>query len=159
MRYILIDRIVEMEAGRRAQGWKNASLGEDYFQDHFPGFPAVPGALMIESMAQLSGLLIMTSLNYEKLAVLLGVTRAKFRGFVRPGDRLVVNTELKSLQPSSAMMKAWITVDDKVVAEAELMMGIQRPPGMSVEFVQMLATRYRALTGDPGTASEGSEEG
>ncbi|MCK6527120.1 3-hydroxyacyl-ACP dehydratase FabZ [Myxococcota bacterium] len=157
MRYILIDRIVEIEPGKRAKGWKNASLGEDYFQDHFPGFPAVPGALMIEAMAQLSGLLVMTSINYEKLSVLLGVSRARFREFVRPGDRLVVEAEIKSLQPSAAMTKCTVHVDDKLVAEAELMMGIQRPPGMSTEFVQMLATRYRMLTGDTSAGDVGTE--
>lgn len=158
MRYILIDRIVEIEPGRRAKGWKNASLGEDYFQDHFPGFPAVPGALMIEAMAQLSGLLLMTSVNYEKLAVLLGVSRCRFREFVRPGDRLVVEAEIKgTIQPSSAMTRCTVHVDEKLVAEAELMMGIQRPPGMSSEFVQMLAARYRVLTGDATAAATLSE--
>jgi 3-hydroxyacyl-[acyl-carrier-protein] dehydratase len=98
MRFFLIDKITKWEVGRLAEAVKNVALSEDFFDDHFPRRPVMPGVLMIEGMAQISGLLLEESLlgKYGKdaKAVLTVLERTKFRDLVRPGDTLVYRTEV-----------------------------------------------------------------
>jgi 3-hydroxyacyl-[acyl-carrier-protein] dehydratase len=101
MRFYLIDRITRWEVGRCAEAVKNVALSEDFFDDHFPRRPVMPGVLMMEGMAQVSGLLLEASLldKYGKdaKAVLTVLERTKFRGLVRPGDTLTYRTEVTSV--------------------------------------------------------------
>jgi len=101
MRFFLIDRITRWEVGRAAEATKNVALSEDFFDDHFPRRPVMPGVLIIEGMAQLSGLLLEASLKEKSgkdaKAVLTVLERTKFRRLVRPGDTLSYRAEVMSV--------------------------------------------------------------
>lgn len=138
MRFFLIDRIRAWNVNSSAEALKNVALSEDFFDDHFPRRPIMPGVLMIEGMAQLSGLLLEASLQARygtnAKAVLTILERTKFRDTVHPGDTLVYQTEISSLNESggkvqvralrdghvvvtSAMTFAFLTVDDPELDE------------------------------------------
>src|SRR5580700_4162356 len=97
MRFILIDRIDRLEPGKRAEGHKLISRDEEYFRDHFPGFPVVPGVLVLESLAQLGGRLVESSVRnstgHRVLPMLAKIEHAKFLRSVKPGDRLDLTVE------------------------------------------------------------------
>src|SRR4030042_1755050 len=101
MRFFLIDKITDWNVGTDAKAIKNVALSEDFFDDHYPRHPIMPGVLIIEGIAQLSGLLLEASLK-EKYgqsakAIMAVLERTKFREIVRPGDTLIYHTELTSL--------------------------------------------------------------
>ena len=125
MRYYLIDKITEFQVGKRAAGVKNVTMSEDILADHFPRHPTMPGVLIIESLAQLGGLLLEYSARREfgirVKAILSIIQRAKFRQMVKPGDQLRLEVELTKLREESGMVKAVAILGDKVAAEAELM--------------------------------------
>lgn len=110
MRFFLIDKITSWEVNRHAEGTKNVSLSEDFFDDHFPRRPVMPGVLILEGMAQLSGLLLESSLmeKYGKSAkaVLMVLERTKFRALVKPGDSLVYHAEVISVNEAGGKVKA-----------------------------------------------------
>lgn len=136
MRFLLIDRILQLEPGRFAVGVKNPTMSEDYFADHFPGFPVVPGVLLVEAMAQLSGRLVAYSVRAESqhmvLPVLLGINQARFRRFVRPGDAVVIRSELLQLTDGAGRCKAEAKVGEQRVASAEVMLGFDTGSGAGV---------------------------
>ncbi len=119
MRFFLLDKITRWEVGTLAEGTKNVALSEDFFDDHFPRRPVMPGVLVIEGMAQLSGLLLEASLQakYAKSAkaVLTVLERTKFRALVKPGDRLVYRTEVISVNEAGGKVKAVATRGEAVV--------------------------------------------
>src|SRR5215813_10556804 len=94
MRYLLLDRITELSPPEHATAIKCISLAEDVFVDHFPGYPVMPGALLLEALAQLGGALLEATMESrgmgDRVAVLSMADRAKFRHFARPGDRLLL---------------------------------------------------------------------
>lgn len=94
MRFLLIDRIEEVEPGRGAQGYKNAAMSEDYFEWHFPERPIVPGVLILESFAQLAGWLEAHASDFERWFVLDRVTSARYYAFAGPGDRIDLTLEV-----------------------------------------------------------------
>ncbi len=104
MRFFLIDRITQWQVGQAAEAIKNVALSEDFFDDHFPRRPIMPGVLIIEGMAQLSGLLLEASLKEkhgrDAKALLTVLERTKFREFVHPGDTLTYEVEVVSVNPS-----------------------------------------------------------
>jgi 3-hydroxyacyl-[acyl-carrier-protein] dehydratase len=124
MRFFLIDRITSWEVGARAEGIKNVALSEDFFDDHFPRRPVMPGVLILEGMAQLAGLLLEASLKqqYDKnaKAVLTVLERVKFRAMVRPGDSLVYQAEVLSLNEAGGKIKAAARRADKLVTSTEM---------------------------------------
>jgi 3-hydroxyacyl-[acyl-carrier-protein] dehydratase len=120
---LLVDRILEMEPGKRIVGLKNVSINEPYFQGHFPGFPLMPGVYILEALAQVGGILMIKSLNLEigKYAVVFaGIDDARFKKPVYPGDQLILELDVVSLKKSLSKMKGTAKVDNQVVAEAIL---------------------------------------
>src|SRR5947208_2797942 len=108
MRFILIDRIDRLDCGTRAEGHKVISPDEEYFRDHFPGYPIVPGVLVLESLAQLGGRLVEASVREASgrrvLPMLAKIERAKFLHQVRPGDRLDLTVDMLALSEDAARL-------------------------------------------------------
>jgi 3-hydroxyacyl-[acyl-carrier-protein] dehydratase len=124
MRFFLIDRIRKWEIGIAAEALKNVALSEDFFDDHFPRRPVMPGVLLLEGMAQLSGLLLEASLSqkYAKSAkaVLTVLERTKFRALVKPGDTLVYRAELRSLNEAGGKTRTTARRGNSIVASTEM---------------------------------------
>lgn len=123
--FLLVDRILEVEPGKRAVGIKNVSVNEPQFTGHFPERPVMPGVLMLEAMAQVSAIIL---LHYEqhqnKLAVLTGVDDVRFRRIVEPGDQLIMSSELLKVRGNFGRVRAECKVKDQLVAEGELMFSL-----------------------------------
>jgi UDP-N-acetylglucosamine acyltransferase len=122
----LVDAVTEHEPGRRMVAVKNVTVNEDFFQGHFPGSPVMPGVLMIETLAQVATVLLMHDSEgaHGDRVFLRGVDNAKFRRQVTPGDRLRLEVTLGPRRARIARVKAQAFVDDYLVAEAELLMGL-----------------------------------
>ena len=124
MRYILLDRITLLEPGQRALGVKCVSLSDDIFVDHFPGHPLLPGALIVEGLAQLGGVLleqtVKASGDGERHALLTIIERAKFRRMVRPGDRMELEATVLAAREDGGQVRAVARVDGHTAAETEL---------------------------------------
>ena len=120
MRYLMIDRIREIELNKRIVALKNVAMSEDIFADHFVGFPVMPGAMVIEAMAQAATALLEISREFKIKAILAIVERAKFRTMVHPGDQLSITVELKSQSEKSAMMEGTVQANDAIVMDARL---------------------------------------
>jgi len=119
--FLLIDKVVEIEAQRRAVGIKNVTFNEPFFQGHFPGRPIMPGVLQIEAMAQLAGVLLLRKLeNTNKLALILSIDKVKLRKPVVPGDQLIIEAEAVKVKTRTGQVNTTATVDGKRVAEAEI---------------------------------------
>lgn len=120
--FLLIDRILELE-DMRVVSIKNVTMNEPHFTGHFPGFPVMPGVLIVEAMAQTAGVLVLNRIKNraEKLVFLAMIEQARFRKPVVPGDQLRIEVVFLKLKPSVAKIHAVATVDGVVVAEADLM--------------------------------------
>ena len=120
--FLLVDRIEELEA-ERVVGIKNVTVNEPFFAGHFPDYPVMPGVLIIEAMAQVAGVLVLSGIpdRKSKLVLLAGVDGAKFRKPVRPGDQLRMEMKVLRSRASMAKVSGTATVDGAVVAEAEIL--------------------------------------
>ncbi|MFH1731543.1 MAG: UDP-3-O-acyl-N-acetylglucosamine deacetylase [Planctomycetota bacterium] len=119
--FLLVDRLVELVDGRRAVGIKNVSMNEEFFQGHWPGQPIMPGVLQVEAMAQVGGLIFTKRcLESNKLAVLLGVDKVKFRRTVVPGDQLVLEVEAIRVRSRTAQVHGRAMVGLDVACEADI---------------------------------------
>lgn len=149
MRYILIDRIERLDHSRRLRAVKTISRSEDFFADHFPGQPVMPGALLIESMAQAGTALLELSRDLRVKALLIMVERAKFKAPVRPGDVLSVDVRVESIEVTLARVQCTITVKARVVADALLTFSINDVQPFYPEAVRPLVQMaYEDLTRD-----------
>jgi 3-hydroxyacyl-[acyl-carrier-protein] dehydratase len=123
--FLLIDRILELEAGVRAVGLKNVTMNEPFFEGHFPGFPVMPGVLIVEALAQV-GSVVMLSIeaNRGKLGFFAGIDEFRFRGQVVPGDTLILEVIITRLKGAIGKGTAIAKVGDRVVAEGGLMFAL-----------------------------------
>jgi 3-hydroxymyristoyl/3-hydroxydecanoyl-(acyl carrier protein) dehydratase len=124
VRYLLLDRITRLEPPHFASGVKCVSLSDDTFADHFPGHPVMPGALVVEALAQLGGVLLEQTRREagqtDVHALLTMIDRARFRRIVRPGDKLELEAETILAREEGGQIKGKATVDGELVASAEL---------------------------------------
>jgi beta-hydroxyacyl-ACP dehydratase FabZ len=131
--FLLVDRILEMELGKRVVGVKNVTINEPFFSGHFPGHPIMPGVLILEAMAQVGGFLLMRSLDAraeKKVVYFTGIEKAKFRRPVVPGDQIQFEVEILQLRRQVCRMRGEAFVEGKLVAEAEMSsVVVDRDPG------------------------------
>jgi UDP-3-O-[3-hydroxymyristoyl] N-acetylglucosamine deacetylase/3-hydroxyacyl-[acyl-carrier-protein] dehydratase len=121
--FLLVDRILEIEPRRRVVGLKNVTINEPFFQGHFPDHPIMPGVLIVESMAQVGGMLLMDQLSEaaEKVVYFMSLDNIKFRRPVVPGDQLRQEVEMVQLRGRTCRLKGMAYVDGQLVCEAEMM--------------------------------------
>ncbi|MGH7463465.1 MAG: 3-hydroxyacyl-ACP dehydratase FabZ, partial [Longimicrobiales bacterium] len=121
---LLVDRIIEFEAGKRIVGIKNVTINEPFFQGHYPGHPVMPGVLLIESMAQVGGLLLLDAIDNieDKVVYFMTLDGVKFRRPVTPGDQLRFELEILQLRTHTCKMRGLGMVDGQLVVEAAEMM-------------------------------------
>jgi len=120
--FLLVDRVIEIEQGKKAIGIKNVSINDGFFRGHFPTRPVMPGVLMVEAMAQTAGVIALTKEGQRgKLPFFVGVDNVRFRRVVSPGDQLVMEVEIIKDSSRMAQAKGKARVGDKLVAEAEMM--------------------------------------
>ena len=143
--FLLIDRLTEFERKKRIVAIKNVTINEPYFAGHFPNFPIMPGVLIVESIAQAGGALLLTEIpdRDSKLMVFTGIERAKFRRPVVPGDQLRIEIEVLNWKPRAVRMQGRCTVDGKLACEAIVMC--------------QLVPRHRDASGESAAPSQGEE--
>jgi len=120
MRWIWIDRFLDLQHAKSARAVKFLSLAEDHFADHFPGYPVMPAALILEGLAQTGGILVGEVNDFKEKVVLAKVPSAKFHREMLAGETLVYEAEILHLRPEGASVGARVLVDGQVTAEAEI---------------------------------------
>lgn len=119
--FLLVDRVIEIEKGKKGVGIKNLTINDNFFQGHFPTRPIMPGVLMVEAMAQAAGVVILTNESHRgKVAFFLSANNVKFRKVVTPGDQLVMEIDVLRDKTRTAQVRAQAKVDNEIVAEADM---------------------------------------
>ncbi|MEI4624024.1 3-hydroxyacyl-ACP dehydratase FabZ [Bacillus pfraonensis] len=119
--FLLVDRILEVEEGKRAVGIKNVTANEEFFNGHFPDYPVMPGVLIVEALAQVSAvIMLMKDENRGKIGLFAGIDRCRFKKQVHPGDQLRLEVEITRVRGLIAKANAVATVDGEVACEAEV---------------------------------------
>jgi 3-hydroxyacyl-[acyl-carrier-protein] dehydratase len=120
--FLLIDRVIEFERAKRLVAIKNVTVNEPFFQGHFPGYPIMPGVLVIEAMAQAGAIIMMSEMpdRDKKLAVFTGIDKAKFRRQVVPGDQLRIEVDVLAFKSRLGRMEAKAFVEGKMACQATL---------------------------------------
>jgi 3-hydroxyacyl-[acyl-carrier-protein] dehydratase len=120
--FLLIDRVIEMERMKRVVAIKNVTANEPFFSGHFPGFPIMPGVLMVEAIAQAAGALLLTEIpdRDKRLMVFTGIEKAKFRRPVKPGDQLRIEVDVLVWRVNAVKLQGHAYVADKLACEATI---------------------------------------
>jgi 3-hydroxyacyl-[acyl-carrier-protein] dehydratase len=151
MRFLFVDRILEMTPGKEAVILKNVSNSEDFFDDHFPGRPIMPGCLILESCDQAARLLLARSAEFRQMPKLTTVGSGKFRHLVQPGDALQVQVTVVAQEAGTAKVRATVTVGSRVMAQAvlsyELVAAAEDPA--AARACRRLQEFYQSLITDP----------
>ncbi len=137
--FLLVDKIIHLDLDKKVIGVKSVTVNEPFFQGHFPGNPIMPGVLIIESMAQTGGILLLNSFPNpeEKLVLFMQINNAKFRRTVVPGDELVLEVEMTNKKSKIVLMSGKAYVNNNLVAEADFMAGIvDREPGNGHKIIE-----------------------
>lgn len=123
--FLLVDKVIELEEGKRAVGIKNVTANEPFFQGHFPDYPIMPGVLIIEAMAQV-GCVAMMSIdeNKGKLGVFAGIDKVRFKKEVRPGDTLTMEVEMLSVRRNIGKATAKAFVGEELACTGELVFAL-----------------------------------
>ncbi len=120
--FLLVDRVLELIPNQRIVALKNVTANEEFFNGHFPAKPVMPGVLVIESMAQAAGIMMLSKEEHKgKIPYFTGIDNARFRRTVVPGDQLIIEVDVIRVKGSVGKVKAVSKVDNQVAAEAELM--------------------------------------
>jgi len=120
--FLLVDRIIELEEGKRAVGIKNVTANEPFFQGHFPDNPIMPGVLIVEALAQVAGIAVMNVEEFKgKLGLFAGIDKCRFKKVVRPGDQLILEVSIESIRMGLVKAKGVAKVREEIAATAELM--------------------------------------
>lgn len=124
--FLLVDKVTEMEEGKRVVGLKNVTINEPFFQGHFPEYPVMPGVLILEALAQTGAIAVLSKEeNKGKIGFLAGVDKCRFKRQVTPGDQLRLEVEIIRIKGPIGKGKAIATVDGEVACEAEIMFAIK----------------------------------
>ena len=123
--FLLVDKILELEEGKHIVGVKNVTVNEQFFTGHFPGRPLMPGVLIIESLAQTAGILMLSRPeNRGKLAYFMSIDKVKFRRTVVPGDQLLLKIDVVKIKSRTILIRGLAFVEDKIAAEADMMFSL-----------------------------------
>ncbi|WP_188456643.1 3-hydroxyacyl-ACP dehydratase FabZ [Virgibacillus oceani] len=124
--FLLVDKVTEMEEGKRVAGIKNVSINEPFFQGHFPDYPVMPGVLIVEALAQTGAIAMLSKEENEgKIGFLAGLDKCRFKRQVKPGDQLKLEVEILRLKGPIGKGKGVATVDGEVACEAEITFAIK----------------------------------
>jgi len=123
--FLLVDRIDELEAGKRAVGVKNVSIGEPFFQGHFPDYPVMPGVLIVEALAQVGAVAMLAMPAYQgKIAFFAGLDNVRFKRQVKPGDVLRLEVELGQIRRNIGSGSGTATVNGEIAVKGDFMFAI-----------------------------------
>ena len=123
--FLLVDKILELEEGKKAVGIKNVTANEEFFNGHFPDYPVMPGVLIIEALAQVGAVaMLIKDENRGRLAFFAGIDNCRFKRQVRPGDQLKLEVELTRVRATFGKGKAIATVDGELVCETDIMFAL-----------------------------------
>ena len=123
--FLLVDKILELEEGKRAVGIKNVTANEEFFNGHFPDYPVMPGVLIIEALAQVGAVaMLIKDENRGRLAFFAGIDNCRFKRQVRPGDQLKLEVEMTRVRATFGKGKAIATVDGELVCETDIMFAL-----------------------------------
>jgi len=123
--FLLVDGVLELSEDK-IKAFKNVSINEPFFQGHFPNFPIMPGVLIVEGMAQTSGLLLLKDMDENTIPLFAGIDKARFKKEVRPGDKLIYDLEILQKKGNIFKLKGIATVEGQVCAQSEIMVGIKK---------------------------------
>lgn len=124
--FLLVDRVTEMEEGKRVVGLKNVSANEPFFSGHFPEYPVMPGVLILEALAQVGAIAVLDmEKNKGKIGFLAGVDKCRFKREVKPGDQLQLEVEIIRMRGAIGKGKGVATVNGEIACEAEIMFAIK----------------------------------